>query len=99
MEDIQGPVTNEMLMEQINKIYALGADQLAVNRHPWVFIILLLLGFTAVHVLTLGFIKLMEHYHPRGRLYFWEYLIISLGLFLILFAIGNMNGFNIRLAE
>lgn len=74
-------------------------DQIKINAHPVIFITLLIVFFMTMHFWAEAAHVTISTFHPRGKLHFWEYLIIALALLTILILLSKLSGINISSLE
>ena len=86
------------LKKQINELKnEVMDDRVKINTHPVLFVILLIGFFVTMDFWTTAAHKTVHALHPRGYLYFWEYILIAIVALLLLLWLANKSGIRIRL--
>lgn len=84
--------------KKINSINEqISYSNIVTSAHPFLFIIMIILFFVTMEFWTKAANKAIKHFHPRGYLSYWEYVLLGLVSLLFLLWIGKKTGLKIQL--
>lgn len=92
-------INNEILsrLENIEDMQSqLLNQQIVIQSHPFIFIILVLLFFITIDVWTVGIQTAIKYFHPRKEVEYWEYLIIATLLLILLVSGAYWSGIKVK---
>jgi hypothetical protein len=72
-------------------------DNLIINAHPVIFIVLLVTFFVTMDFWTFAVHETVRHFHPTGTLGYTDYILLAVLLLFIILAIGHRTGIKIRM--
>lgn len=74
-------------------------DDLSINAHPVLFIILLVLFFVTMDLWAIAIHETIKYIHPTGNLSIWEYILVAIIALVILLVVAKSAGIRIRSLE
>lgn len=96
LEDLNRNIQN--LNEKIDKLeYAVTDDQVKINTHPIMFVVLLVGFFITMDFWAAAAHSTVRRFHPRGYIQYWEYIILAVAALVLLLWVANKSGIRIQL--
>jgi hypothetical protein len=88
----------QTLSKKIDKLeYTVTDDQIKVNTHPIMFVVILVGFFITMDFWTAAAHSTIINLHPKGYLQYWEYVILAVVALLLLLWLSNKSGIKIRM--